>query len=65
MSKAVAKPKGVKNVLVDRDGNVEDDSFGEDVSSASAKKTQTTKTKNKSASETYTKVWHSFLFVLD
>jgi len=60
-SKTVAKPKGVKNVLVDRDDNVEDDSFGEDVPP-----TQAVTTKKKSASETYTKVHCSYLFsVLD
>jgi len=50
-SKAVAKPQGVKSVLVDRDDNVEDDSFGEDVPP-----TQAVTTKKKSASETYTRV---------
>jgi len=49
--KAVAKPQGVKSVLVDRDDNVEDDSFGEDVPP-----TQAVTTKKKSASETYTRV---------
>jgi len=50
-SKAVVKPKGVKSVLVDRDDNVEDDSFSEDVPP-----TQVATTKKKSASETYTRV---------